>query len=168
MVETCPALPAAVAAVARRVARGGAALWIDYGHWRSRGDTLQALRAHTPADPLEAPGEADLTAHVDFEAVALAARAVTGVSVTGMTAQGVWLERLGIGARARALARGLTGPALEAHVAAHRRLTHPAEMGDLFKVIALHPAGSPPPAGLDPPEAAREGEDRHDRRRDRT
>jgi SAM-dependent MidA family methyltransferase len=150
LVEICPALPACVEAVARRVARGGAALWIDYGHWRSRGDTLQALRGHAPADPLAAPGEADLTAHVDFEAVARAARAVPGVAVGTMVPQGVWLERLGIAARARALARGLSGAALETHLAAHRRLTHPAEMGDLFKVIALHPEGAPPPPGLEP------------------
>jgi SAM-dependent MidA family methyltransferase len=154
MVERCPALPAAVEAVARRVRRGGAAIWVDYGDWRSRGDTLQAMRAHAPADPLEAPGEADLTAHVDFEAVARAARAVPDVAVTGMTRQGAWLERLGITARARALARKLDGPELDAHVAAHRRLTHPAEMGDLFKAIALHPVGSPPPAGFDPPGEA--------------
>ena len=67
-----------------------------------------------------------------------------------MTAQGVFLERLGITARAQALARNLTGAKLENHVAAHRRLTHPAEMGQLFKAIACHPEGCPSPPGLDP------------------
>ena len=146
LVETCPALPATVEAVARRVARGGAALFVDYGHWRSQGDTLQALRDGAPADPLAAPGEADITAHVDFEAVARAA--APHCRVTPMTAQGPWLERLGIAARAEALARGLSGAALDAHVAAHRRLTHPEAMGDLFKVIALYPHGAPPPPGF--------------------
>ena len=65
-----------------------------------------------------------------------------------MVAQGVWLERLGITARARALASKLSGAALEAHVAAHRRLTHPEAMGDLFKVMALTPKGAPGVAGL--------------------
>ena len=141
MVERCPALPGIVATVAARVARGGAALFVDYGHWRARGDTLQALRAGRAVDPLDAPGTADLTAHVDFEAVARAAP-----RASAMTAQGVWLERLGITARARALARGAQADAV---AAAHRRLTHPTEMGDLFKVIALAPPGAPLPPGLD-------------------
>ncbi|WP_281823874.1 class I SAM-dependent methyltransferase [Jannaschia rubra] len=147
MVERCPALPGAVGAVAERVAQGGVAIFVDYGHWRSRGDTLQALRAHAPEDPLAHPGQADLTAHVDFEAVA---RAATPARVSAMTPQGLLLERLGITARAQALARSMTAPALEAHVAAHRRLTHPAEMGDLFKAIALVPTGVPLPPGFDP------------------
>ncbi len=66
-----------------------------------------------------------------------------------LTTQGVFLERLGITARAQALADDLTGAALEDHVAAHRRLTHPQEMGTLFKVVALFPTGAPPPPGLD-------------------
>jgi SAM-dependent MidA family methyltransferase len=153
LVERSPALPAVMQAIGARVARGGAALIVDYGGWRSRGDTLQAVRGHAPADPLEAPGEADLTAHVDFEAVVRAAP--PGTRASGMVAQGVFLERLGITARAQALAEGLAGEALEAHVAAHRRLTHPAEMGDLFRVMALVPEGAPLPPGLDePPEDA--------------
>ena len=73
LVERCPALPGCVASVTARLAKGGAALFVDYGHWRSRGDTLQALRDHAPEDPLATPGDADLTAHVDFEAIAEAA-----------------------------------------------------------------------------------------------
>ncbi|KIT16657.1 class I SAM-dependent methyltransferase [Jannaschia aquimarina] len=144
IVELCPALPAIVGAVAARVATGGAAIFVDYGHWRSQGDTLQALRAGSTVDPLNAPGTADLTAHVDFEAVA---RAAPPTAASAMTPQGVWLERLGITARAQALARGKTGADLDAIVAAHRRLTHPQEMGDLFKVIALTRPGAPPVPG---------------------
>ncbi len=147
LVERAPALPGIVGAVAERVAAGGVALFVDYGHWRSRGDTLQAIRAHAPEDPLAHPGAADLTAHVDFEAVA---RAAAPAGTTAMTPQGVLLERLGITARAQALARNLAGSALDAHVAAHRRLTHPAEMGDLFKAMALVPPGAAPPPGFDP------------------
>ncbi len=147
MVERCPALPAIVGAVAARVARGGAAIVVDYGHWRARGDTLQAVRDHAPVDPLADPGRVDLTAHVDFEAVASAA---APARASGMVTQGVLLERLGIVARARALAARLDGPALDAHVAAHRRLTHPAEMGDLFKALALVPPGAPLPPGFGP------------------
>jgi len=61
----------------------------------------------------------------------------------------VWLERLGITARAQTLARALSGAALENHIHAHRRLTHPDEMGKLFKVIALHPSTAPYPVGFD-------------------
>lgn len=147
LVERTPALPGIVADVAARVAGGGAALFVDYGHWRSRGDTLQALRAHAPEDPLATPGQADLTAHVDFEAIARAA--TPACTVSAMTPQGVLLERLGITARAQALAKNLSDDALEAHVAAHRRLTHPTQMGDLFKAMALVPNGAALPPGLD-------------------
>ncbi len=148
IVELCPALPAITTEIASRIAqRGGAALIIDYGDWRSLGDTLQAMKNHAPADPFATAGEADITAHVDFEAIAMSA---SPAKFTRLTPQGIFLERLGITQRAQALATKLSGAALEAHVAAHRRLTHPAEMGSLFKVIGLYPDGSPPPAGLEP------------------
>lgn len=150
MVEICPALPAIAGDIGSRIARhGGLAIVIDYGGWHSLGDTFQAVRRHRPEDPLAAPGAADLTAHVDFEALA-AAFTEAGTNVTGMTAQGVFLERLGITERAQALARQMAGPQLSTHVAAHRRLTHPEEMGQLFKVIACYQTGLPAPAGLDP------------------
>ncbi len=133
----------AVAAVSTRIARhGGVAYLIDYGGWRSKGDTLQALRQHVPDDPLAHPGEADLTAHVDFEPLAALAQAFA------YDRQGAVLGRLGIDARAERLARTLTGPVLESHHAAHRRLTHGHEMGSLFKVLAVTSAGAPAPPGF--------------------
>ncbi|MGR3759999.1 class I SAM-dependent methyltransferase [Roseobacteraceae bacterium NS-SX3] len=148
LVELCEPATSIIQTVAARIAaHGGAALIVDYGDWRSLGDTLQALRAHAPADPLDAPGEADLTAHVDFEALTLAA-ADAGCAFSRLTPQGVFLERLGITPRAQALARGLGGEALETLTAAHRRLTHPEEMGNLFKVLGLFPRAAPPPPGL--------------------
>ena len=147
LVETCPAATPLVAAMAQRIAtHGGAALIIDYGDWRSLGDTLQALQNHQPTDPLANPGAADLTAHVDFEALCTAAAPAAHSRVTP---QGVFLERLGITARAQALAAKLDGPALEAHIAAHRRLTHPDEMGNLFKVLGIFPSHAAPPPGLE-------------------
>ena len=125
---------------------GGAALIIDYGGWRSKGDTLQALRKHAPDGTLANPGEADLTAHVDFEALALAA----GPGLCHkLIDQGTWLTRLGIDARADRLARSLSGDALQNHLFATRRLTDPAEMGTLFKALALYPPHFPPPPGFD-------------------
>ncbi|WP_375280168.1 class I SAM-dependent methyltransferase [Pseudooctadecabacter sp.] len=148
IVEHCPALPGLVQTIAQTIATlGGTALFIDYGDWRSLGDTLQALQNHAPVDPFAAPGTADLTAHVDFEAIAQNA---APARYSRVTPQGVFLERLGITQRAQALAANLSGPALDAHIAAHRRLTHPSEMGTLFKVIALYPEGAAPPPGLDP------------------
>lgn len=146
LVETCPQAAPAMQALSERIStHGGAALIIDYGGWRSRGDTLQALRAHAPEDPLAHPGEADLTAHVDFEALALAAPAIAH---TALTEQGTLLQRLGIDQRAARLASALTGAARDSHLAAHRRLTHPAEMGSLFKALAFHPHNTPPPPGF--------------------
>ncbi|SHH37150.1 SAM-dependent methyltransferase, MidA family [Cognatiyoonia sediminum] len=147
MIETCGALPGIAHVVGDLIARnGGAALIIDYGGWDARGDTFQAVKYHQKVDPLAEPGQADLTAHVDFAAIAAAVPS----AVTEMTDQGVFLERLGITQRAQRLAQSLSGDALKEHIAAHRRLTHPDEMGHLFKVIGLYPNGAPPPAGLTP------------------
>ncbi|THH35955.1 class I SAM-dependent methyltransferase [Aliishimia ponticola] len=148
IVETCPEAARIAGQIGAKIAQfGGAALLIDYGDWRSLGDTLQALHQHQPVHPLADPGHADLTAHVDFEAIA---NACAPARYSRVTPQGIFLERLGITARAQALARNLTGAALDAHIAAHRRLTHPDEMGNLFKVIGLYPDTAHPPPGLDP------------------
>ena len=145
MVELCPAAPAIMQEIARRICRhGGLALILDYGGWHSRGDTFQALKAHAPADPFAEPGAADLTAHVDFEALVQAAAPAACAGTT----QGALLTRLGIEARAARLAQGLTGAAREAHLAAARRLTHPSEMGTLFKALAVFAPEAPTPPGF--------------------
>src|SRR5207244_11581181 len=88
--------------------QGGAALIIDYGHLRSDvGDTFQAIARHSFADPLKNPGEADITAHVDFQALARAAEDV-GARVHGPVTQGDFLKRLGIETRALTLMRKTT------------------------------------------------------------
>ncbi|EBA12590.1 class I SAM-dependent methyltransferase [Roseobacter sp. CCS2] len=147
LVEHCLALPSIVSTISAKIEmHGGCAVIIDYGDWQSQGDTLQALKSQDHADPLATPGDADLTAHVDFAAIA----ANTGLAkFSRLTPQGVFLERLGITQRAQALATKLSGDALTSHIAAHRRLTHPAEMGDLFKVISIHPSNANPPPGLE-------------------
>jgi SAM-dependent MidA family methyltransferase len=143
--ELNPGAEAIAARLGARIAEaGGAALVVDYGAWEGTGDTLQALRGHAPADPLDAPGEADLTAHVRFRDLAEAARPARA---HGPVPQGVFLERLGITARARVLARA-GGAAAEGVAAAHRRLTHPDEMGNLFQVLALTPETAPTPPGF--------------------
>ncbi len=150
IIEVSAPAASATSEIATRIAtHGGAALIIDYGDWHSLGDTLQALSDHDRTDPLADPGNADLTAHVDFAALAHAAR-TAGAAHSRLTPQGVFLERIGITDRAHALAERLGGTALEAHIAAHRRLTHPDEMGNLFKVMSIHPADTAPPPGLAP------------------
>jgi NADH dehydrogenase [ubiquinone] 1 alpha subcomplex assembly factor 7 len=149
LVEICNSAAAFVQPICQHIAtQKGAGLIVDYGDWRSLGNTLQALRNHSPVDVLDGPGTADLTAHVDFEAIALTAK-TEGCAYSRLTPQGVFLERLGIANRAQRLARGLDVTALESLISAHRRLTHPEEMGNLFKVLGLFPTDAAPPPGLE-------------------
>lgn len=131
---------------ARLAQQGGAALFLDYGPEKSApGDSLQALRAARPANPLAEPGSADLTAHVDFQAFAHAARQA-GATVHGPTPQGLFLARLGLFQRSERLARGEPPAKVMAIMEATRRLTEPDRMGRLFKAIVLcHPAAPTPP-----------------------
>jgi SAM-dependent MidA family methyltransferase len=147
--ETSPARDEAVAGIARRLASsGGVALIIDYGHEKTApGDTLQAVRGHAFAPLLDKPGEQDLTAHVDFEAVAKSAKEA-GAAVTALVPQGQWLQRLGIAARAKALEASHPDRSTEVRAAMHR-LCDPGEMGELFKVLAIHSPGWPIPAGFE-------------------
>jgi NADH dehydrogenase [ubiquinone] 1 alpha subcomplex assembly factor 7 len=133
--------------LATRIASsGGALLAIDYGSDRpGYGDTLQAVREHQYADPLAAPGEADLTAHVDFASLSKAA-AAAGAYPRPVTSQGAFLERLGLAARAEALAAGKDDAAREAVRAAAERLAGPRAMGELFKVLAVGAPGLALPA----------------------
>jgi NADH dehydrogenase [ubiquinone] 1 alpha subcomplex assembly factor 7 len=118
---------------------GGAALVIDYGHTRSAvGETLQAVCAHAYSDPLAAPGLADLTAHVDFEALAFSAECL-GARAHGPITQALFLRRLGIETRAAALkavAPAAMAPKIDAAV---DRLTDAGNtgIGTMFKVLGL-------------------------------
>jgi NADH dehydrogenase [ubiquinone] 1 alpha subcomplex assembly factor 7 len=143
VVEICPALPAIMQQISTRIqTHGGAALILDYGDWTSRGDTFQALKSHAFTDPITAPGEADLTAHVDFAALA------THAPAHKYTTQGALLTALGLQTRAAALAKNLNGAALDQHLAATRRLTAPEEMGKLFKALAVYPTNAAAPPGF--------------------
>lgn len=138
-----------VSGVASHVARaGGAALFIDYGSLQSGfGDTLQAMRRHAFADPLEEPGEADLTVHVDFARMAQAALRA-GSATHGPVRQADFLLALGLAERAQALSAKATPEQATLIGAAFDRLIERGEtgMGDLFKVLALsHPGLSPLP-----------------------
>lgn len=137
--EIAPARTALLDTVADRIARhGGAALFFDYGHLEpGLGDTLQAVRGHAHHDVFETPGEADLTSHVDFAALAAAARA-HGLAAHTMT-QGAFLRAMGLGERAGQL--GASGNAALRDTLADQveRLAGAEQMGELFKVLALLP-----------------------------
>ncbi|EAQ35097.1 hypothetical protein NB311A_14415 [Nitrobacter sp. Nb-311A] len=142
---------AEIMSIATRVRdQGGAALIIDYGHERSdAGDTFQAIARHSFADPLKYPGRVDVTAHVDFEALARAAEDV-GARVHGPVTQGEFLRRLGIEARAVNLMAKATAEVSDGIASALKRLTEGGRggMGSMFKVIGVSSPGLTELAGL--------------------
>jgi SAM-dependent MidA family methyltransferase len=130
-----------IALLSRRIATdGGAALIVDYGHTESGfGDTLQAVRAHTFAHPLDAPGEADLTTQVDFAALAVTATR-NGAAAQGPISQAAFLRKIGIERRAEKLKTKATPQQATDIDSALARLTAPDQMGELFKAMAIaHP-----------------------------
>ncbi|HZL58840.1 MAG TPA: SAM-dependent methyltransferase [Stellaceae bacterium] len=147
--EDCPAARELAQAIGARLARdGGAALFVDYGYFpRAPGDSFQAVAAHRRHDPLRDPGNADLTAHVDFQSFAAAATAA-GARAWGPAAQGAWLQSLGVAARLATLGAGKDAATVESLAAGVRRLIEPAQMGTLFKALALTSPAAPPPAGF--------------------
>lgn len=145
VLETAASANAITTALAERiVADGGALLAIDYGYGHAApGDSFQAVYRHAYADPLAAPGEADLTAHVNFEALA---RAATNAGATAhpLLTQGDFLMRLGLAQRAGSLGAS-ADEAVRARLTGEvNRLVHPDEMGTLFKVLAVTRAGLTP------------------------
>lgn len=141
IVETClPGQQIAASIGARVACYGGAALIIDYGEWRGNGDTLQAVGRHQMADPLQTPGEVDITAHVSFSGLAKAAQ----LHVWPLQTQGRFLENIGICQRAESLRRN-NANGIDA---ALHRLTDPSEMGTLFKVLCLTRPHAPIPPGF--------------------
>jgi SAM-dependent MidA family methyltransferase len=128
----------------------GAALIIDYGHVRSdAGDTFQAIARHSFADPLKNPGQADVTAHVDFQALARAAEDL-GARVHGPVSQGDFLKWIGIETRAVTLMAKASLEVSEDISSALKRLTGDGRgaMGSMFKVLAISEPGLTSLAGL--------------------
>ncbi len=148
VVEVGEAGRAVIGAISSRlVAEGGTALFLDYGGSGGGGDTLQAIRNGRPADPLSAPGRADLTAHVDFAGLAAAAQAA-GATVFGPEPQGLFLARLGLHQRTFRLAQQQQPDRAGTLLGAAQRLSEPAQMGRLFKAMAIAQLGLPEPPGF--------------------
>ena len=147
--EVSPAVTEFIGMVAARIVRhGGAALFIDYGHKASAlGDTVQAVKGHKFHHILDSVGTADITAHIDFEAVIRAARSV-GANIFGPIEQGIWLKRLGISVRGALLAKDQAPSVATELESGIRRLIEPNAMGALFKVVAIVHPGLPSPEGF--------------------
>ena len=144
---------------ARIAAQGGVLLVIDFGYDSPlRGETLQAVKQHRFADPLRDPGEADLTAHVDFRGLVRAALAA-GARANGPVPQGEWLARLGIHERAAALRRFASERQRAAINSAFLRLvggghgSGATDMARLFKALAVTAPGFAAPPGFETPAA---------------
>jgi SAM-dependent MidA family methyltransferase len=146
--EICPAAETLAEEIGQMIStKGGAALIIDYGHdGQGFGDTLQAVRRHGPDDVLGAPGEADLSAHVDFSALIGAAQRGRA-RVHGPATQVAFLQALGIESRGETLARANLDQATEIEIAI-ARLTGASAMGRLFRVLAISPPDAPVPPGF--------------------
>lgn len=138
IIEHSPAQDAVMMTLAQHLHQhGGAGLIIDYGALAAgSGDTLQAVRDHKPADPLQHAGEADLTTHVDFEHLARIAK-THGITTLGGASQGDFLLSLGLLERAGQLGAAKSPDQQEAISMAVERLAGDAAMGKLFKVLGL-------------------------------
>jgi NADH dehydrogenase [ubiquinone] 1 alpha subcomplex assembly factor 7 len=135
--ETCEEAGAIMAQLAAHIAaHGGAGLAIDYGYTQGSGDTLQAMRKHRYFEVLGKPGQADITAHVDFAALAEAAKAA-GARVFGAVPQGKFLMKIGAGQRVQRLVAGATKEESDLLIAGLDRLASPEKMGEIFKVMAI-------------------------------
>jgi NADH dehydrogenase [ubiquinone] 1 alpha subcomplex assembly factor 7 len=146
VVEIRPSVEPWAFAVAQRLGtHPGAALIIDYGHLASTpGDTLQALRRHQPVPILDRPGESDLTAHVDFEALAHALRSAGARTCAALTQRAFFLD-MGLELRLSSLSRNATEAQKSELALAAERLAGPAQMGHLFKAMAATSPGLPCP-----------------------
>ncbi|MDE3060835.1 MAG: SAM-dependent methyltransferase [Pseudomonadota bacterium] len=151
VVERCEYGKEWMAMIARRMMQyGGAGLVIDYGYNgppKNSRETLQAMRHHNYVDVLSGPGTADLTAHVDFHALAQAARE-EGAAAYGPGTQGDFLKKLGAEPRTEKLCEKATPDQKIAMISGLRRLTSVDQMGELFKVLCIAHPQHPKPEGF--------------------
>ncbi len=140
--EMAPAREALTNIIASHIATyGGAGLFIDYGHKNSGyGDTFQSVQQHQYVSPLNDPGKSDLTSHVDFGAISMAAN-IEGINALSLMSQGDFLLKMGLLERAGKLGAGKS-PAQQSKIQKDvERLVGPKQMGELFKVLCLTKSG---------------------------
>lgn len=143
IIEQCPAARGIMRTIASHIkTHGGAALLFDYGYMGdAHQDTLQAVKSHQFHPVLKDPGDADLTAHVDFTTLMDISREL-GVSVHGLETQGAFLTRMGAQLRAEMLMKNAGDDQRKRIASSVERLISPQAMGDLFKVMAICSDGS--------------------------
>lgn len=156
IIELCPPASAVIKTLTAKLLRfAGRALIIDYGYQGPAiGDTLQSIALHKFADVLQNPGQVDITAHVDFAALAKDAED-QGLVAHGPIEQGAFLNALGLPLRADALKAHATPAQAAAITQAAHRLVDPHQMGELFKVLSLSSPGLTAPPGFAADESAR-------------
>lgn len=149
IMEQCPAARSIMRQLAGHIrTHGGAGLFIDYGYLgEAHQDTLQAVKAHLYHPILSEPGDADITAHVDFQSLMEIARG-EGVAVHGLIGQGHFLERMGASLRLEILLRSAVGEQRNQLITGLQRLMSPQAMGELFKVMAILPNPDIEPLGF--------------------
>ncbi len=150
LIEQCPAAAAITAQLGQQLAaHGGVMLVIDYGYATPMaGDSFQAVTKHQPTDPLSAPGQADLTAHVNFAQMA-ANGCAAGLAASPIITQADFLKNLGAQMRFDVLLQNAAPGQRDNITAARNRLLAPDQMGALFKVLALYAPDQPPPVGFE-------------------
>lgn len=115
-----------------------AMLFVDYGYaLPAYGDTFQAMRHHAYANPFETPGAADLTSHVNFAEIRIAAQDA-GLAASAPITQNAFLKALGLELRLERLLMSAQENQRAALISGAHRLIDPAEMGTLFKVMAVN------------------------------
>lgn len=146
IIEHRPAAGALLDGLGERASRHPVAMLVaDYGYERrDYGDTLQAVRQHSYAHPLEAPGESDLSAHVNFAELSHASE-LSGLQHWGPIPQSEFLLALGLEQRLRTLMTRASEAQRSALYLGARRLVDPFQMGSLFKVMAITSPNLPPP-----------------------
>ncbi len=148
-IEICPEAWDFIRMISQSIERKdkGGALIIDYGPADSiPEESVRAISKHKFVDPFEAPGKADLSADVDFQAIAEAAKESANVSVLGPVEQRSWLFQMGIVQRATQLVETLNSKESN-EIAAARiidgfyRITGdgPKEMGKSYKFVGIIP-----------------------------
>ncbi|KAF8931199.1 NADH dehydrogenase [ubiquinone] complex I, assembly factor 7 [Podila verticillata] len=126
---------------------GGSALIVDYGKDHIQGDTLRGIHKHKFTHVLTQPGNVDLSADVDFKYLKQATEEL--VDCHGSITQAHLLHSLGIGARLDMLLAKATAARREGLISSYHRLVDPKEMGNVYRVMAMTPLGSPTPVAFE-------------------
>jgi NADH dehydrogenase [ubiquinone] 1 alpha subcomplex assembly factor 7 len=148
--EICPSAISTIRNISQHLKEnGGAALFIDYGYFENPlVNSFQAVKEHEYHDVLKDPGQADLTAHVDFSTLKNSATE-SGITTHKIIGQGQFLQAMGIDIRASMILKNATFEQKKDIISATERLTDNKQMGELFKCLAITHPELPAPPGFE-------------------